>query len=107
VAIARAFAAGPDLIICDEVTSALDVSVQAQVLALLKDLQAKSGTACLFISHDLGVISQVAGRVVVLRDGRVRECGDTHAVFRAPADEYTRLLIDAASRGYRNLPEAA
>jgi peptide/nickel transport system ATP-binding protein len=105
VAIARAFAAKPDLVICDEVTSALDVSVQAQVLALLKDLQQKSGTACLFISHDLGVIRQVASRVVVLRDGTVREAGATQAVFRAPRDDYTRLLIDAASRGYGNLPD--
>jgi peptide/nickel transport system ATP-binding protein len=107
VAIARAFAANPDLVICDEVTSALDVSVQAQVLALLRELQARSGTACLFISHDLGVIRQVASRVVVLRDGRVRESGPTPAVFRAPADDYTRLLVDAASRGYANLPETA
>jgi peptide/nickel transport system ATP-binding protein len=106
VAIARAFAAAPDLIVCDEITSALDVSVQAQVLALLKDLQERTGTACLFISHDLGVIRQVAGRVVVLRDGTVREAGATQAVFRKPADEYTRLLIDAASRGYGNLPAA-
>jgi peptide/nickel transport system ATP-binding protein len=104
VAIARAFAADPDLIICDEITSALDVSVQAQVLALLKGLQERSGTACLFISHDLGVIGQVAGRVVVLRDGTVREAGATQAVFRQPANEYTRLLVHAASRGYANLP---
>jgi len=104
VAIARAFAAKPDLVICDEVTSALDVSVQAQVIALLKDLQQRNGAACLFISHDLGVIRQVAGRVVVLRDGTIRETGTTKAVFQKPADEYTRLLIDAASRGYVNLP---
>jgi peptide/nickel transport system ATP-binding protein len=104
VAIARAFAAKPDLIVCDEVTSALDVSVQAQVLTLLKDLQSRSKTACLFISHDLGVIRQVASRVVVLRDGTVREAGDTDTVFRAPADDYTRLLLAAASRGYANLP---
>jgi len=107
VAIARAFAAKPDLVICDEVTSALDVSVQAQVLALLKELQQRSGTACLFISHDLGVIRQVAGRVVVLRDGTVREAGATGAVFARPADDYTRKLIDAASRGYGNLPDPA
>ena len=104
MAIARAFAAKPDLVICDEVTSALDVSVQAQVLALLKDLQARSRTACLFISHDLGVIRQVASRVIVLRDGRVREAGPTDTVFRSPADDYTRMLLAAASRGYANLP---
>ncbi len=106
VAIARAFAAGPDLIVCDEITSALDVSVQAHVLALLKELQGRTGTACLFISHDLGVIRQVASRVVVLRDGTIREAGSTDAVFRQPADDYTRLLIRAASRAYANLPDA-
>jgi peptide/nickel transport system ATP-binding protein len=104
VAIARAFAAKPDLVVCDEVTSALDVSVQAQVLALLKELQARLRTACLFISHDLGVIRQVASRVVVLRDGTVREAGGTDEVFRAPSDDYTRMLLAAASRGYANLP---
>jgi peptide/nickel transport system ATP-binding protein len=105
VAIARAFAADPDLIICDEITSALDVSVQAQVLELLKSLQRRSGAACLFISHDLGVIAQVAARVVVLRDGTVRETGATAEVFRRPADPYTRTLVDAATRGYANLPD--
>ena len=104
MAIARAFAAKPDLVICDEVTSALDVSVQAQVLSILKDLQRRSNTACLFISHDLGVIRQMASRVVVMRDGRVREAGPTDAVFREPADDYTRMLLAAASRGYANLP---
>jgi len=82
-------------------------AVQAQVLSLLKELQARSGTACLFISHDLGVIRQVARRVVVLRDGLVCEAGETQAVFHAPADDYTRKLIDAASRGYGNLPDFA
>jgi peptide/nickel transport system ATP-binding protein len=107
VAIARAFAAQPDLIICDEITSAPDVSVQAQVLALLKAMQARSGTACLFISHDLGVIRQLATRVIVLRDGQVCESGPTADVFRNPANDYTRLLIDAATRGYANLPDPA
>ena len=104
VAIARAFAANPDLIVCDEITSALDVSVQAEVLKLLLDLQQASGVACLFISHDLGVIRQVSGRVVVLQGGEVREAGDTAAVFQAPSNPYTRLLLGAASRGYGNLP---
>jgi peptide/nickel transport system ATP-binding protein len=106
VAIARAFAAKPDLVICDEITSALDVSVQAQVLELLRELQQRSQAACLFISHDLGVIRQVAARVVVLKDGVVREAGPTDTVFSQPADPYTRMLVEAASRGYANLPES-
>ena len=98
VAIARAFAAKPDLILCDEVTSALDVSVQAHVLKLLKSIQAKTGAACLFISHDLGVVKQVADETVVLQKGRVVEAGPTGKVFDHPSHEYTRLLLAAASR---------
>ena len=98
VAIARAFAAEPDLILCDEVTSALDVSVQAHVLELLKSIQAKTRAACLFISHDLGVIKQVANRTVVLEKGVVVEAGPTKAMFAKPIHRYTRLLLAAASR---------
>ncbi len=98
VAIARAFAAEPDLILCDEVTSALDVSVQAHVLELLKGIQAKTGAACLFISHDLGVVKQVAGMTVVLEKGVIAEAGPTERIFTDPAHDYTRLLLAAASR---------
>lgn len=98
IAVARAFAAQPDLLLCDEVTSALDVSVQAHVLTLLKDMQAKTGTACLFISHDLGVVKQVSDNVVVLQKGRVVETGVPADVFSAPAHDYTRRLLAAASR---------
>ena len=97
VAIARAFAAEPDLIICDEITSALDVSVQAQVLDLLLELQRKTGTAYLFISHDLGVIRRMADKVVVLRNGEVCESGPTEEVFRSPRSNYTRLLLEASA----------
>ncbi|MBI2740554.1 MAG: ABC transporter ATP-binding protein [Rhodospirillales bacterium] len=107
VAFARAFAADPDLIVCDEITSALDVSVQAQVLEMVKSLQRDAGTACLFISHDLGVIRRMADRVVVLQAGLVREAGDTDMVFDKPVHDYTRLLLQAATRGYGNLPPAA
>jgi peptide/nickel transport system ATP-binding protein len=99
VAIACAFVAEPDLILCDEVTSALDVSVQAHVLELLKALQEKTGVACVFISHDLGVVKQVANKVIVLQKGVVAEAGSTEEVFAKPAHGYTRLLLAAASRG--------
>jgi peptide/nickel transport system ATP-binding protein len=98
VAIACAFAAKPDLILCDEVTSALDVSVQAHVLELLKAIQEKTGVACVFISHDLGVVKQVANKVIVLQKGVVAEAGTTGDVFAKPTHNYTRLLLAAASR---------
>ena len=98
VAIARAFAAEPDLILCDEITSALDVSVQAHVLDLLMALQRKNGTACMFISHDLGVIREVAHRAVVMRHGLVVEAGPTEDLFENPKSPYTQLLIAAAQR---------
>jgi len=98
VAIACAFAAKPELILCDEVTSALDVSVQAHVLELLKAIQEKTGVACVFISHDLGVVKQVANKVIVLQKGVVAESGPTGDVFAHPTSHYTRLLLAAATR---------
>lgn len=98
VAVARAFAADPDLILCDEITSALDVSVQAHVLDLLMALQRKTGTACMFISHDLGVIREVAHRAVVMRNGKVEETGPTEHLFNNSQNPYTRHLIAAAER---------
>ncbi|MBL7259975.1 nickel ABC transporter ATP-binding protein NikE [Paractinoplanes lichenicola] len=95
VAIARALAPRPSLIICDEPVSALDVSVQAQVLDLLADIRDTDGTALLFISHDLGVIHHLADRVLVMRDGVVVEQGPVDDVFHNPQHEYTRALIDA------------
>lgn len=98
VALARAFAAEPDLIVCDEVTSALDVSVQAHVLRVLKAIQRSTGAACLFISHNLGVVQQVADRVIILQDGEVREQGETASIYAAPRHPYTRQLLAAATR---------
>jgi len=96
VAIARALAAHPDLLVCDEITSALDVSVQAAALDLLRELQAELGLALLFITHDLGVVAAVADEVLVLERGAQVETGEVVSVLRAPAADYTRRLIGAA-----------
>ncbi|MDX6533136.1 MAG: peptide/nickel transport system ATP-binding protein ddpF [Gaiellales bacterium] len=101
VAIARALGAQPDLLVCDEITSALDVSVQAAVLELLAELRRALGLAMLFITHDLGVVASIAARVLVLENGELREQGQVNAVLSSPGDDYTRRLVAAAPR----LPE--
>jgi peptide/nickel transport system ATP-binding protein len=96
VAIARALAAGPKVILCDEITSALDVSVQAAVLQVLRDLRRDFGLSLLFISHDLGVVATIADEVLVLESGSVCERGTTDAILKAPQHPYTRQLLEAA-----------
>jgi peptide/nickel transport system ATP-binding protein len=96
VALARALAAGPDLLLCDEVTSALDVSVQAAILELLVELREALGLSLVFISHDLGVVSVIADEVLVLEKGSVCERGTPAGILRRPRQPYTRRLLAAA-----------
>jgi peptide/nickel transport system ATP-binding protein len=98
VAIARALAPEPEVIICDEPVSALDVSIQAQVLDLLTDLQDELGVSYLFISHDLGVIHHMSDRIAVMKDGRVVETGAADDVFLRPQHPYTQRLLTALPR---------
>ena len=99
ICIARALATGPDFIICDESVSALDVSVQAQVLNLLNDLKQEFNFTNLFISHDLSVIKFMADRIFVMKNGRLVEVGYSDALFERPKEEYTRNLINAIPKG--------
>jgi ABC-type glutathione transport system ATPase component len=107
VAIARALAAGPEVIVLDEAVSALDVSVQAQVLNLLRDLQRDTDTAYLFITHDLAVVRQIAHEVLVLEAGRIVEQGPVDDVLSRPRRDYTKLLLNSTPRhGWKPTPRA-
>jgi peptide/nickel transport system ATP-binding protein len=96
VAIARAIVRRPAFVVADEPVSALDMTVQKQILLLIRSLQERYGFACLFVSHDLGAVEQVADRVAVMQDGRIVEIGDRDDVFDRPRHAYTRALLDAA-----------
>lgn len=98
VSIAIAFACRPKLIVADEPTTALDVTVQRQVLALIKRMQAQEGASILFVTHDLGVVAKICDRVTVLHGGRVLETGATRRIVEAPGHDYTRALIAATPR---------
>ena len=108
VMIAMALANNPDLLIADEPTTALDVTVQAEILSLLKDLQKKHGMAVVLITHDLTVVSKVSDTVVVMRQGEVVERGNTQEVFENPQHPYTKHLINSEPKGHPDpLPENA
>lgn len=97
IAIARALAAEPDVLVCDEPVSALDVTTQAGILRLLRDLQERRGVSLVFVSHDLAAVRTVCDRVLIMRDGRVVESGETERVFADPGDPFTRELIASAA----------
>ncbi len=99
ICIARALAVEPEFIICDESVSALDVSVQAQVLNLLNDLKKEFGLTYLFISHDLSVVRYMSDRLMVMKNGEIQEMGEADEVYSNPQSEYTRLLLDAIPKG--------
>jgi oligopeptide/dipeptide ABC transporter ATP-binding protein len=96
--IARALICGPSLLIADEPTTALDVTIQGQILELLRTLQRDLGMAILFITHDLGIVAQMADRVAVMYSGRIIESAPVRDIFRKPAHPYTRALLDAVPR---------
>jgi peptide/nickel transport system ATP-binding protein len=95
ICIARALTVDPTFLICDESVSALDVSVQAQVLNLFKDLQERRNLTYIFISHDLAVVKFMADEVAIMNDGRIVEMGPAEAIYANPREEYTRALIAA------------
>ncbi len=99
VMIAMALANGPDLLIADEPTTALDVTIQAQILDLLEELKRKQGLSMLFITHDLTIVRKIADRVCVMKDGEIVETGPTAQIFEAPQHPYTQMLLAAESAG--------
>lgn len=99
ICIARALALNPKFIICDESVSALDVSIQAQVLNLINELKKEYGFTCIFISHDLSVVAFMSDRMIVMNSGKIVEMGDTLDIYERPKEAYTRSLIEAIPKG--------
>ncbi len=99
IALARALCVEPDILIADEPTSSLDVTVQLKMLELIKDIQKRQGLSILFISHDLGVINYLCDRVAVMKDGEIVEYTDKESFFRAPTTEYGRELLESVIQG--------
>ncbi|MBO6017737.1 MAG: ABC transporter ATP-binding protein, partial [Oscillospiraceae bacterium] len=95
MAIARAMAVEPEILLCDEITSALDVSTQAQILRLLADICREKHTSAIFVSHDLAVIRCLCDRVMIMRGGALVEQGGVAQVIQAPKEEYTKKLVDS------------
>lgn len=95
MSIARALLSHASVLLCDEITSALDVTTQAQVIRLLTEVRDLEGVAIMFVSHDLALVSMICDRIIVMKDGRIVEQGETKAVINSPADPYTRKLLDS------------
>src|SRR5690606_25301760 len=104
--IAMALIARPELVIADEPTTALDVTTQAQILDLLTELKEQAGKTMVFITHDLGVVAEIADNVVVMRDGKVVEAGTVDQIFHHPKEEYARHLLSALPQRWRGNPFA-
>ena len=98
MSIGQALITEPELVIADEPVSALDVTIQAQIMELMLKLQEKMGLSYIFISHDMNVISQMCDRVMVMKSGSIIESGSTEEIFEHPREEYTKKLLDAAWR---------
>ncbi|PTU69562.1 ABC transporter ATP-binding protein, partial [Chromobacterium haemolyticum] len=106
IAIARCLTLKPEVLICDESVSALDVSVQAQVLNLLQDLQDEYGLSYLFISHDLAVVKHISDQVMVMNKGEVVEQADADQIYREPRESYTRKLLESIPQGWVGMAPA-
>jgi peptide/nickel transport system ATP-binding protein len=101
IAIARCLTMKPDILICDESVSALDVSVQAQVLNLLQDLQDEFHLSYIFISHDLAVVKYIADEIMVMNEGRIVEIANSDEIYRHPREEYTQRLLASIPKGWQ------